>query len=737
MADDKVPVPTGEALATGAPTAIDAATKAYVDTVSVNDTKIATDVSFDLNTITGVSPGPYTKYIGTHQITNQVAGLNFPSGVNNGFVLSGYSANAGWHTQLFMGVSQGLGVNGVPRLYYRASYNQGTYSNWHRVFTSAGGTVTGATTFSGGLTTTTFNASGAASFTGTVTLAADPTLPLQAATKQYVDAAIEELRGTITPEPPEGQASPDGTTATQPGKVLTSAGRNTFELCTMTDPAQNFGVKFNGVLDAATHHAVKLYAKAGAIYQQAGVEWYVSTDVPGGWDWTQDPTQPAVPILPPIEPPEPIHRPEPPAEGYGPNLFGCYTQSPGGETWNFGNGHDEALLHGIAIFESESGHVVNAYDYFPTWGDQNWWAANLKNMLAAAANYPKGRTLMPIIGIKMFWANTEPQNYGWNDPRGFTDNINGMWDHVWAGMVDACADTGFTTAIFRISYEHNFSFMCDSPGWDAGAQQLWKQAFEHISAVIRAQAQARGIVGLIAFNPTLGGGSQPVENFAPNPASYDICSTDAYNGFYPPDGMGSDQAARDDFWSNTYYGMTHHLNLAKAANRPVMFPEIGAGDRPDGHGKNNDVDFWHWVENSAVKAVRDAGLPMQGLMYWDVPAGDITARFSNGAQPPCMGAVETHTASDAFVGDPLWTPETMAAGVQVTAPPSDGRFFPLTHPPTTPMEVNPATFHGRDPRAFIEWIKEFRERLEEYRESTLAPVVVAAGDHPLRRPGRK
>ena len=113
-------------------------------------TKVLTTTGFDLNTISGSGVGPFTGYIGFHQITNQTSGIgavNFPAGQNTGFVLSGFNSNPGWDSQLFMGATLG----GIPQLHYRASSGQGTYAPWSQVITSAGGVMNGKLSFNTGL----------------------------------------------------------------------------------------------------------------------------------------------------------------------------------------------------------------------------------------------------------------------------------------------------------------------------------------------------------------------------------------------------------------------------------------------------------------------------------------------------------------------------------------------------------------------------------------------------------
>ena len=122
-----------------------------------------TNTGFDLNTITGTGAGPFTGYVGFHQVANQTVGIgaaNFPGAENTGFVLTGFNSNAGWDSQLFMGAVHGTS----PALYYRASTGQGVFSPWYQLITSAGGTLTGP-----------------------LIMAADPVAALGTATKQYVD----------------------------------------------------------------------------------------------------------------------------------------------------------------------------------------------------------------------------------------------------------------------------------------------------------------------------------------------------------------------------------------------------------------------------------------------------------------------------------------------------------------------------------------------------------------------
>ena len=88
-------------------------------------------------------------------------------------VLSAYAANNGWLSQLYMGAEL---IAGLPSLFYRIMPGNAVWGAWVRIITDAGGAMTGP-----------------------LTLAADPTLALGAATKQYVDAVRTLLTGSYLP----------------------------------------------------------------------------------------------------------------------------------------------------------------------------------------------------------------------------------------------------------------------------------------------------------------------------------------------------------------------------------------------------------------------------------------------------------------------------------------------------------------------------------------------------------
>lgn len=467
------------------------------------------------------------------------------------------------------------------------------------------------------------------------------------------------------PDPPNpSQPSPDGTTITTVGPVLITAKGNKYALYANA-PQGGMGITYNGTADTATHHVGKLYAKGGLCYQQETTrgDWYVGNEP--GWSPASDPTAGTGPVPP---------NPNPPP-GTGPNLVALYTRSPGNETWNFGNGADKDKLldQGISIYESDVGHAVNAYLMFPMWGSMNDWGKwNLNGMLSAMKNNSaKAKNYVPIVGLKPFWNGVDPKYYAWNDKQGLLDTANGMWDQIWRDCVDACANNGFNTTVWRLGYEDNFGFMVSFAGYSADNQQTaWKAAFERMADVIHDQAKKRGIVAQVAFNPTLGRGGCTVEDMTPNAAKFDIYAIDAYNSYYgDSSNWQNDPNERQNFWSTSYFGFNHALANAKALGKPLAILEHGAGVRSDGHSLKNSDNFWKWSQK-VIGQARAQGVRYVCSAVWDVPASDINCATSNGAQPPCVAQLKANMADGSMVGEPLWLPATAAATADPNATPT-------------------------------------------------------------------
>ena len=125
-------------------------------------TRIDTGTTFDLDSIGGNGGTfPYNWHVGMVSTTNQTTPINYPPGLNTGFIIYGYDSNPAWQNQIFM-----CGSGGLPNIFFR-SYNGSGMGSWDRIITQKGGTLT-----------------------GTLQVSRDPTAALEVATKQYVDGKV-------------------------------------------------------------------------------------------------------------------------------------------------------------------------------------------------------------------------------------------------------------------------------------------------------------------------------------------------------------------------------------------------------------------------------------------------------------------------------------------------------------------------------------------------------------------
>ncbi len=333
------------------------------------------------------------------------------------------------------------------------------------------------------------------------------------------------------------------------------------------------------------------------------------------------------------------------------HLLGTYTSGPSG-TWNYGAGNDVDMDQGVVGLGADLGKPITAINVFPVYGDQNWWYYNLKRAVDSMHSSAIAKNIVPVIGIKLFWANTAPQNYGWGDPQAFVDVAAGKFDATWIEMIDAVSDAQIPVSIFRIGYEDNFNFMPDGETGDPDTQLKWKAAFEHVAKVLRAEAFKKGVVAYLMYNPALGNGSLPVDTNLPDPSLWDILGADQYNSYWGG-GDVNDIPTRVGFWHNPNgWGMDQQIALAVKLKKPMYFAETGSGPNPNGpsHGLSNDTAFWDFMADS-IKSMRAQGVPMLGMNIWNIQAGDGSWQFTGGVQPAVLDSISKYIADGTFVGD--------------------------------------------------------------------------------------
>jgi hypothetical protein len=343
-------------------------------------------------------------------------------------------------------------------------------------------------------------------------------------------------------------------------------------------------------------------------------------------------------------------------------LIGGYV-SGAGNVWNYGGepAKAAALDEAIISFRQQIGlpqHGVerlNAYNVFPTWGPQRNWGHNLGGILKGMAASRVGRTMIPVVGVKLFWPKSDDaQSYGWESPQAFKDVAAGVYDKVWSRMVEACASNGFSTAMFRIAYEANFDFMPDGETGDPATQALWTAAVSHVMRVIRAEARAKGVTVYLGINPALGNSTHPVEATMPDPSLWDVFFVDQYNSFWGA-GDVNDPSVRIAFWHNPNgFGLDQAAALAKKYHKPIYIAECGAGPNPQGvkNGVGNDAAFWNML-GEWIQSLRQRGIGFWGLNAWNINPKDGTFKMTDGVQPAALAAFAANVRSGNFIGDEI------------------------------------------------------------------------------------
>ncbi len=301
--------------------------------------------------------------------------------------------------------------------------------------------------------------------------------------------------------------------------------------------------------------------------------------------------------------------------------------------------------------------------------DPSTWAANASWTAWSWTQSPVVQTsVMPIIGIPMsdnnHWAGNAA---GSTNDDFFKSIVNGAYDGDYKGVVDAWVNAGFKTVELRLGYEMNGSFMPWYMGDDAGTQADWVKAFQHLSTLMRGEANALGATAKVIWNPSeTSWSTQSVQAAYPGDAYVDVISADIYSPLYPlglydwakNDGTvdstiqqwWADPANRDHYWSypsatqsnptgtpGLGFGMEDAIAMAKAHNKPLAISETGAGGDGVKTGPVDDPEFPKWLAGELAKA-QSLGVRIDHVNIWDVQMADGNWDFAPGAGKPLEAA---------------------------------------------------------------------------------------------------
>ena len=335
-------------------------------------------------------------------------------------------------------------------------------------------------------------------------------------------------------------------------------------------------------------------------------------------------------------------------------MFGIYT---GTSDWNPTGGNSTNQWYTDFVkAETAIGQTINVLNHFPSYNGPFNWPGQVSWTIGQSISKRPG--LIPIISSKLIGSTNEVDvhgnNFQWNSSSAYLDVANGLYDDVWKGYADAIADNGLSTAFFRVAYEANGTFMQDFFGYDATTQGRWKSAVERAFTVAKARAAVRGIPHFYCCICPTSGSNADQTAVMPNPSTWDIWGYDFYNAYWGNGDVYNDND-RKAFWDDPGWGMgiLKIIASAKSLNKPLAIFEHGSGKNGSGvaHGGYNDGAFWDYSKDM-VLSIRSQNLKFALTALWDIHAGDMDARFSDGSQPAVLQKVQQYKAT--YLGDRLY-----------------------------------------------------------------------------------
>jgi hypothetical protein len=317
-----------------------------------------------------------------------------------------------------------------------------------------------------------------------------------------------------------------------------------------------------------------------------------------------------------------------------------------------------------ATFESNFNAFSNLMGAKPQFLDQyadqrlpiSQWVGQASWNAASVAQSPVLDGVTPIIGLPM----TSTASDSGSADQFYQAFAAGTYDSVLTGMVKAWADNGFTTQVWRPGWEMNIDTMPSYAGDDAATRADWVKAFQHISTVLHAAAQAYGVQVQVMWNPGVvnySNAGNVIQTAYPGNQYVDIVGADIYADLYPygshthlydwdKSGQVLDspapvfdsslqQWAADPVNLTHYYsypasnqwsldGSTGHattlqqlIDLAKSAGKPLAVAETGAGNTTDGAGVVDNPTFVKWLSET----LQESGVTVSSVNIWDSNSG--------------------------------------------------------------------------------------------------------------------
>src|SRR6185437_13541853 len=174
--------------------------------------------------------------------------------------------------------------------------------------------------------------------------------------------------------------------------------------------------------------------------------------------------------------------------------------------------------------------LMNAYaDYTQDpslWGQNAQWTAWSWSISPVV-----GTGVVPVVGVPL------GVNWSWNDGGAFFRAIaGGTYDADYAAVIDGWSQYGYKSLYLRIGYEMNSTGVPWYAGSDSALNAEWIAAFDHVAAVMRAEAALDGVTVSIVWNPvSQNWTAMDVSTLYPGNANVDVVAVDVYSPVYPRD----------------------------------------------------------------------------------------------------------------------------------------------------------------------------------------------------------
>lgn len=181
-------------------------------------------------------------------------------------------------------------------------------------------------------------------------------------------------------------------------------------------------------------------------------------------------------------------------------------------------------------------------------------------------------------------------------------------------------------------------------GWEANGNWYPWAAKNHEADYISAFRRVVGIFRTAGFKGrfdwTIAQGWQQVPDsttFYPGDDDVDIIGMDVY-------GQSWESTPPID-WPHTQMALNHNYTLdwlpylGRLHHKPISIPEVGTGERPDGHGLGDSAEFVNymgaWVHDHNVAYVD----------WWDASPSDYNSKVSSGEHPKAGAALKAIASS--------------------------------------------------------------------------------------------